>query len=296
MNASIEIQNGVKTLSSAPADAKYYNNSGAPYTNVAEVNSQIPSALRGRGLTVNVAGVEYWYKDGILDTDLVVKITEAHTHGNKNTLDKITESENLPLWNGSAWPGSGGAAPTADNVNTALQAFTEGTPTGDSYLPFIGKVKAKLSAVTNVIATLLANTFAAKTHGHTKSDISDFPTLFSGAWADLTGKPTLFSGSYTDLTNKPTLHTHSNKSVMDEIQVALTNELKNDYDDAYVHAGSTHAPANAQANVIESIKVNGMALIPDVNKEVNIEVPSSQDLTDLNNEITDMKKLIYAAL
>lgn len=180
MNASIEIQNGVKTLSSAPADAKYYNNSGAPYTNVAEVNSQIPSALRGRGLTVNVAGVEYWYKDGILDDNLVVKVTgggETHTHANKAALDKIGESAGNPTWNGGAWPGGGGAAPTADNVNTALQGFTEGTPTGDSYLPFIGKVKAKLSAVTTVIGSLLANTFAAKTHGHAYSEITSTPTI-----------------------------------------------------------------------------------------------------------------------
>ena len=37
------------------------------------------------------------------------------------------------------------------------------------------------------------------------NDLTDKPTLFSGAYADLTGKPTLFSGSYTDLSNKPTL-------------------------------------------------------------------------------------------
>jgi len=38
-------------------------------------------------------------------------------------------------------------------------------------------------------------------------DLSNLPTLFSGAYADLTGKPTLFSGAYVDLTGKPTLGT-----------------------------------------------------------------------------------------
>ena len=36
-------------------------------------------------------------------------------------------------------------------------------------------------------------------------DLTNLPTLFSGAYADLTGKPTLFSGAYGDLTGLPTL-------------------------------------------------------------------------------------------
>ena len=38
-------------------------------------------------------------------------------------------------------------------------------------------------------------------------DLSNKPTLFSGAYNDLTGKPTLFSGAYGDLTGTPTLGT-----------------------------------------------------------------------------------------
>ena len=38
-------------------------------------------------------------------------------------------------------------------------------------------------------------------------DLSNKPTLFSGAYNDLTGKPTLFSGAYNDLSGKPTLGT-----------------------------------------------------------------------------------------
>ena len=33
------------------------------------------------------------------------EISKIHAHSNKTTLDKITESGNLPLWNGGAWPG-----------------------------------------------------------------------------------------------------------------------------------------------------------------------------------------------
>ena len=39
------------------------------------------------------------------------------------------------------------------------------------------------------------------------NDLTNLPTLFSGAYGDLTGLPTLFSGAYADLTGKPTLGT-----------------------------------------------------------------------------------------
>ena len=73
------------------------------------------------------------------------------------------------------------------------------------------------------------------------------------------------SGSYNDLTNKPTIPTVTND---------LTNALKANYDSAYAHSQSEHAPSNAQANVIETVKVNGTALTP-TSKAVNIEVPTA---------------------
>lgn len=42
---------------------------------------------------------------------------------------------------------------------------------------------------------------------------------------------------------------------------------------AYDHSQTAHAPSNAQANVIETVKVNGTALTP-TNKAVNITVPT----------------------
>ena len=61
----------------------------------------------------------------------------------------------------------------------------------------------------------------------------------------------------------------------------LTNELKSNYDAAYTHSQADHAPANAQVNVIEEIKVNGSELNIE-NKSVDIPVPllSSDIATD----------------
>ena len=60
----------------------------------------------------------------------------------------------------------------------------------------------------------------------------------------------------------------------------LTNELKGQYDAAYTHSQEAHAPANAQANVIESVKVNGSALTI-TDKAVDITVPT--DNAELTN-------------
>lgn len=53
----------------------------------------------------------------------------------------------------------------------------------------------------------------------------------------------------------------------------LTNELKGQYDAAYAHSQVAHAPADAQANIIESVKVNGTALTI-ADKAVDIAVPT----------------------
>ena len=88
-------------------------------------------------------------------------------------------------------------------------------------------------------------------------------------FADL--KTVAFTGSYNDLTNKPNIPTVTND---------LTNELKANYDAAYTHSQSAHAPSNAQANIIESIKVNGAAQAVS-GKEVDITVPTTvAQLTD----------------
>ena len=68
----------------------------------------------------------------------------------------------------------------------------------------------------------------------------------------------------------------------------LTNELKGHYDDAYEHSQVAHAPANAQANVIESVKVNGTALTV-TGKAVDITVPVD------NSELTNGAGYLVAA-
>ena len=77
-----------------------------------------------------------------------------------------------------------------------------------------------------------------------------------------------------------TVYAHPDKHAIadvDGLQDALNNKIgtdnKDNYDAAYAHSLVDHAPANAQENVIESVKVNGTALeIKD--KAVDITVPT----------------------
>ena len=64
----------------------------------------------------------------------------------------------------------------------------------------------------------------------------------------------------------------------------LTTALKSNYDAAYTHSISEHAPAQAQENVIESVKVDGTALSI-TNKAVNID--TSTIFTAITNDEID---------
>ena len=83
-------------------------------------------------------------------------------------------------------------------------------------------------------------------------------------------------------------HSHSNKAILDAITASFTTQLKANYDQAYTHSQSAHAPSNAQANVIETVKVNGTALTPS-SKAVNVTVPTkvSQLTNDAGYKTTD---------
>lgn len=117
----------------------------------------------------------------------------------------------------------------------------------------VDKIDGKGLSTNDLTSTLKANYDAAYTHSQS--------VHFSGNYNDLTNKPTIpaayshpsthpasmitglatvaTSGSYNDLTNKPTIPTVSND---------LTNALKANYDAAYTHSQSAHAPSNAQKN------------------------------------------------
>lgn len=75
---AIQYNENIKIAAPAPLDKRYLStrtSGGAqvPYSACTEVNTTIISSERYTGLTVNIGGVEYWYKDGVLDSCLIEK-------------------------------------------------------------------------------------------------------------------------------------------------------------------------------------------------------------------------------
>lgn len=78
--------------------------------------------------------------------------------------------------------------------------------------------------VSNNVISVKANVFADKSHSHTKSEITDFPSLAnvatSGSYADLSNKPSIPSdvSDLTDTNNTqftPKTHTHTKSEITD---------------------------------------------------------------------------------
>lgn len=82
-------------------------------------------------------------------------------------------------------------------------------------------------------------------------------------------------------------HSHANKDILDAITASFTTELKANYDKAYTHANSAHAPSNAERNTITVIKKNGAVVEPDESRAVNIAVPvKTSELTNDSGFVT----------
>ena len=94
-------------------------------------------------------------------------------------------------------------------------------------------------------------------------DLKTLVELLSEAFATLEAVNVLTGSS----------HTHNNKTVLDATDTAFTAVLKGNYDKAYTHSTSPHAPSDAKDNVIETVKVNGTALVP-TSKAVDVTVPT----------------------
>lgn len=73
----------------------------------------------------------------------------------------------------------------------------------------------------------------------------------------------------------------------------LTNTLKSNYDAAYTHSTSAHAPSNAERNTIVGVQRNGTDLtINSSTRKVNITVPTkTSDLTNDSGYLTEHQSL-----
>ena len=76
---SIKLGDNIEITGPQPNDARYLNVS-VPWVDEDEVNAALLGGVGGvryTGLTVNIAGTEYWYKDDILDACLIEKTSSG---------------------------------------------------------------------------------------------------------------------------------------------------------------------------------------------------------------------------
>ncbi len=65
------------------------------------------------------------------------------------------------------------------------------------------------------------------------------------------------------------------------VDIHVTKEKKTAWDSAATHAGTAHAPSNAERNTIVSVKKTGEEVVPGVDRSVDIKVPTkTSELTN----------------
>lgn len=80
---AIVLSDNIQNNAPKPTDSRYLCNQ-VPYTSVSQANSVIAGGTGGvryTGLTVNINGEEYWYKNGIDDGDLIPKVLGGEGNG-----------------------------------------------------------------------------------------------------------------------------------------------------------------------------------------------------------------------
>jgi hypothetical protein len=126
--ANLELPFGIKVLNPTSLDAKYLND-GVPYADVTEVNSLIVAGIRHTGLTVNIIGVEYWYANGVTDSDLVIKSGGGTGSGERIEKAYTQATHGFSVGEVVAWSGT-----------SFIKAIADGSQDGAEVVGFITEV------------------------------------------------------------------------------------------------------------------------------------------------------------
>ena len=183
------------------------------YATQTYVKNEIANAQLGSGQEVDLSG--YATKD---DLNNKADKTELHSHNNKEVLDSITRAKINSWDNKSEFSG---------DYNDLSNPPT--IPVVDSVLS-----STSTNAIQNKVVKSALDGKANSSHSHIISDVTNLQT-------SLDGKSNVgHTHSYNDLSDTPRIPTVTND---------LTNVLKSNYDTAYIHSQSAHAPSNAEQNV-----------------------------------------------
>lgn len=219
-----------------------------------------------------------------LDSALAEKVNAAaqgnHSHANKTVLDGITSAK-VSAWDnaeGNAKAYADSAASSA--ANAVRDELLNGAGAAYDTLKELGVLidenKDAIDALED-IATGKANA----EHSHDIDDVTGLQDALAEVLAEA------IESAKTDASNKDVIVLAEAQKGIGTVQINLDTHVadtashvdsteKSNWDAAYSHSTSAHAPSNAQANVIESIKVNGTAQTI-TSKSVDITVPTTPE-------------------
>lgn len=173
---------------------------------------------------------------------------DLHIHENKSVLDTITNKK-ISEWNNK----SDFSGNYSDLIGTPIIPTVTNDLTDELKAKY-DKAEENVQPDWNEVDDTSDAFIKNKPSVYTKNEVDN---RFSA-----------LENNYEDANSKK--HNHDNKSILDKI----TQSFLDNWNTAYTHADSAHAPSNAEKNTILTIKKNGTALTPDDSRAVNIEIPT----------------------
>ena len=182
------------------------------YTLPAATSSTLGGIKVGKGLSITA--------DGILNT--ATSGDTAHTHSNMEVLDSIS-SEKVAIWDAKS-------DFNGDYNNLTNKPIIILTAAENEFI-ILSELAAGAYLITGLVKYMSTDT-APQSFDNSFVEVTKFDSL------TIVADPSYIT-VIDSINNKPTIPTVTND---------LTNELKANYDAAYTHSTSTHAPSNAQKN------------------------------------------------
>lgn len=233
------------------------------------------------------------------EVDALVK-QSSHSHSNKAILDATTASFTTALKSKLDGIAAGAEANVQSDWNildSSSDAFIKNKPTSMPASDVHEWAKAETKP------TYTATEVGADPTGSSAKALTDAKSYADKKVADLVnGAP-----GTMDTLKEVSDALDANKDVVDALNAAIgnkanqsdltahtgnvdihvTKEKKTAWDSAATHAGTAHAPSNAERNTIVSVKKNGKEVVPGVDRSVDIKVPTkTSELTNDSGYIT----------
>lgn len=190
-----------------------------------------------------------------LDSALAAKVNAAaqgnHSHSNKTVLDGITSTK-VSNWDSAE---TNANAYTDEKIANLLDNSTEAV---DSIMELAAAMEDNADAI-DALEEVAASKVPTSRKVNGKALTADITLSASDVGADASG-------------SAAAVQTNLDTHIADTTKHITSTERTN-WGAAYTHSQAAHAPSNAQANVIESIKVNGVAQTI-TSKAVDITVPT----------------------